>query len=122
MSRETYDASDEEEVRLQQDRLRSISERELEDVRSILLTKEGRRFFWKYLGECGLFKETHCGERTHDSAFKEGQRSVGLYLLRAMNASVPEAYSQMQKEALEFEQIIDQKIKQDKKNKENRNV
>lgn len=78
-------------------------ERELSDVRSILSTKQGRRFWWRYLAKCKIFQSTFTGNNT--TFFNEGERNVGLQLLADLNEAMPEAYMLMQKEAIENEVV-----------------
>jgi hypothetical protein len=70
---------------------------ELDDVKWILSTPQGRRFMWRYLGECGVFKSSFVGQ--FQTFFNEGERNVGLKLLADVNDAHPEAYVTMMKEA-----------------------
>lgn len=69
---------------------------ELDDVRYILSNAVGRRFFWRYLGECGLFQSSFTG--SSETFFREGQRNVGLKLMADLNDADPNAYAVMLKE------------------------
>jgi hypothetical protein len=69
---------------------------QLEDVRWILSTKSGRRFFWRYIGDCGVFRSSFTG--SSDTFFKEGMRIVGLNLLSDINDADPKAYALMMSE------------------------
>lgn len=71
-------------------------EQELEDVKFILGSLQGRRFVWRYLEECGVFKTSFTG--TSQTFFLEGERNVGLRLLADINEAQPEAYVTMMKE------------------------
>lgn len=70
---------------------------ELDDVKWILSTPQGRRFMWRYLGECGVFKSSFVGQ--YQTFFNEGERNIGLKLLADVNDAHPEAYVLMMKEA-----------------------
>lgn len=72
-------ASDPDQVRNASNRLLNGREKELEDIRMILSTVSGRRFIWRYLDKCGLFKTSwHPSAQIH---FLEGKRSVALELM-----------------------------------------
>jgi hypothetical protein len=72
-------------------------ERELDDMAWVLSTPQGRRFVWRYLGECGVFRTSFNGQ--FQTFFNEGSRNIGLKLLADVNDSQPEAYVTMMKEA-----------------------
>lgn len=75
-------------------------ERELEDVRFLLNTKEGRRFLWRLLSLTGLFQSSFTGNST--TFFKEGSRNIGLQVLADINDANPEGYLLMLKENREI--------------------
>lgn len=69
------------------------------DVREVMGTESGRRFVWRLLGDCGLYRSSY-----HPSAlihFNEGQRSIGLQLLSEITSLCPAQYLVMQGEAIE---------------------
>lgn len=72
-------------------------ERELDDVRYVLNSKQGRRFLWRYLAECGVYRSSFNGQ--FQTFFNEGQRNVGLKLLADIQEASPEAYVTMMKES-----------------------
>jgi hypothetical protein len=90
-------AADEEQVREAKGKAKLGRDRELDDVREILSSPAGRRFYWRYLEECKLYKQCadHSGSWTY---FNEGQRNIGLKLLSDLNEACPEAYLVMLKE------------------------
>lgn len=95
----TKNAGSEEAVKNAARKERDIAERERNDVCMVLSTKQGRRFVWKYLEFCGVFRSTwEASARIH---FNEGMRNVGLKLLADVNNAQPEAYLQMMREAKE---------------------
>lgn len=71
--------------------------KELEDVKSILSTKAGRRFYYRYMKECGVFRISYTGNGS-ETFFNEGQRNVGLKFLADINDADPEIYATMIKE------------------------
>ena len=71
-------------------------EREVNDVRSILNTREGRRFMWKMLGHCRVFESIwHGSAQIHYNA---GMQDVGHFILAEITEASPEAYLLMMKE------------------------
>lgn len=76
---------------------KSRQERELADIKKLLGFPEGRRFIWKTLSKTGIFQSSFTGDNNVTN-FKEGQRSVGLWLLAEVFEAKPDAYLQMQQE------------------------
>lgn len=85
-----------------------------EDVKEIIKTASGRRFFYKYLRRCGLF-ESNFDRDSHMTAFYEGERKIGIDLFADMNRADPEAFTKMIREA-----EYDKEIQQEKKEKVNK--
>jgi len=76
-------------------------EKELNDLRRILSEDFGRRFIWRYLELCGVFKSSFTGNS--ETFFNEGKRVVGLTMIKDINDANPEAYLQMVYESKEGE-------------------
>lgn len=72
--------------------------RELSDIRKVLSTPEGRRMIWRIWSLCGTFSSSYIPKDATHTAFREGQRDIGLALLLDINEAKPEAYSQMSRE------------------------
>ena len=89
----TGNASDPAQVKEAAQKVKYGREQELNDVRTILATREGLRFMWRYLTECGIFKTSMTG--SSQTFFLEGRRDVGLRLLADVNEADPEAYFRM---------------------------
>lgn len=104
-----YGALQDVEAEDQSDRRRI----ELDDLRRILSMKEGRRVLWRYVGTANLMLTSFRGENTHNTAYQEGIKQIGRQMLADIDEADPDAYFQMRKEALEFEETR----KQIKKNK-----
>lgn len=68
--------------------------RELDDLKTVLKKPEGRRFVYKILSECGVFKASFA-LNSMQSAFNEGRRDIGIALLKMLDEAEPQAYSQM---------------------------
>jgi hypothetical protein len=69
---------------------------ELADLRNILATEGGRRFVWRYLGKCGVFKSSFTGNS--QTFFLEGSRNIGLQIMEDVMAADPDSYIKMAKE------------------------
>lgn len=70
--------------------LKKQREEELEDLKVVVSTPAGKRFVWKYLEFCGVFRLSFDSNDSHVSAFNEGRRNVGLALLSDMSEGSPE--------------------------------
>lgn len=89
-------AADERQVKGAKIKEKNQRLQELDDVKNILSSQVGRRFFWRYLGECGVFQSSFTG--SSETFFREGSRNIGLKLLADLNDADPSVYSVMLKE------------------------
>ena len=71
--------------------------KQVEDVKLIMSTKEGRRFMWRLLDFSGVYRTSFTGNS--ETFFKEGSRNVGLMLLNEIHEHCPESFITMLKEA-----------------------
>ena len=74
--------------------------REINDLRDILAIPQGRRYIWKLWGLTGVFRASYVPKDANLTAFKEGQRDIGLALLQDINEASPTALGQMRSEYL----------------------
>lgn len=88
--------SDTGQVKEQKQKEQNLRKTEIEDVKSILSTEHGRRFFFRYLTICGVFKSSFTG--SSETYFLEGRRDIGLRLLSDINESNPRAYAALMEE------------------------
>lgn len=72
--------------------------REIEDVKKVISSAEGRRFLWRLMSESGVFRASYTGDSK--TFFNEGKRDIGLLVLREVNTAKPSAFAQMQNEFL----------------------
>ena len=77
-----------EEDRAKQEKEQAAAQRQAEvqrmydeDFKFLLRQKEVRAMCWRFLGECGIFQQSFSGEFPLHTAFKEGARSKGLWLM-----------------------------------------
>ena len=75
-----------------------LAQRHLEDLQAMMSTKRGRRFMWEFLSRCGVFQMSYTKGDTHETAFREGMRSIGNRYLVELNTSCNDLYETMQKE------------------------
>lgn len=72
-------------------------DRELSDIRWIISSPEGRRFYWRILSDAGVFRSSFSGD-SNITMYNEGRRTIGLDLLGDLLSAKPSAFSQMQDE------------------------
>jgi hypothetical protein len=58
-------------------------------------TQQGRRIMWRLLSLAGVYRISFSGENTHQTAFAEGARNIGLVFMNDLQTLCPERYSQM---------------------------
>lgn len=92
-------AGDEEQVKAGARRERQKERRELSDLFQVLTSREGRRFFWRLLGQCGVLKEP-AGRDPYDTYYNIGRASIGRLLIDEMDQADPTAWQKMRMEAL----------------------
>lgn len=68
----------------------------LDDVKFILSTTQGRRFIWRLISLCGVYRSSFTGNST--TFFNEGGRNIGLQLVADIHNVDPDAYASMIKE------------------------
>ncbi len=56
-------------------------------------TPEGRRLLRRFMGVCGIYRQNFSGDSLN-TAFNEGQRSIGLWLIEQFN-NCPDLYIQL---------------------------
>jgi hypothetical protein len=88
-------AADEEKIREEKTRQKLRQDNEDNDLRFLLATDQGRRFIWKLLEMCGVFKSSFTG--SSETFFLEGQRNIGLKLLSDIMRVDPDSYLKMVK-------------------------
>ena len=66
---------------------------EVEDLKSLRALPAFRRFYWRYLQECGVFKSSFTG--SSETFFNEGRRDIGLRMMADLNESNPAVYASL---------------------------
>ena len=75
-----------------------MNEQDLADLRSLMETIEGRRFVWRLLSRCGIFRQSYVQD-SDGTAFNEGQRSIGLWVYQDLQMGCSDLFLIMQAEA-----------------------
>jgi hypothetical protein len=96
-------AADADQVQSAKEKDKRGRERDLADVHHILSSPGGRRFLWRYLELCGVYRSSFTG--SSETFYLEGQRNIGLKLLADITEADPESYMLMMKEAKRREEI-----------------
>lgn len=77
-------------------------QREIEDFKWFMGSRQGRRVMWRLLSEAGVFRNPHqMGALSEDNAFRAGVQYVGQMLVTEIHALCPEQYHTMVMEQLD---------------------
>jgi len=90
-------AADKQQVSDAKSKEKRTHDRDIEDIKNVLSSRSGRRFYWRLLSFCGVFESSFTGNS--QTFFLEGKRTVGLKMLDDLNRAQPDAYVTMMKEA-----------------------
>lgn len=80
-----------------EERTKQRLERDLDDIRFISKTPQGRRFLWRILTKAQVFS-SNAIDNVIPLARIEGRRSVGLEILSDIMSAKPSLFGQMQEE------------------------
>lgn len=93
-------AANEDQIKEAEVKVADTREQELDDIRYILASHQGRRFMWRVLGQCYENQDTFDTNALLQS-FKSGKRNVGLFLKAEIISASEDAYLKMMKESKE---------------------
>lgn len=99
-------AADQTQVKRAKQREKTTREQVLNDLRTVLSTRQGRRQMWRTLSECGVFRLSFVPGDHARTDFNEGRRSIGLGLMADLHDVDPSLYLTMATEAATDEAII----------------
>lgn len=71
---------------------------ELDDLKTVMRTKQGRRFIWRFLSEGGIFRDYADVGNTNATFKLAGRRSLALQFFKEIIEECPELYLEMQRE------------------------
>lgn len=94
-----YDASDPEQVNAARKKAGRQKKTRLEVIQALMSLPAGRQWVYEKLTDCHVYGPTFVAGDPYLSAFREGERHVGLGLLQDVMASAPERFLPMCKEA-----------------------
>lgn len=97
---EPFDAGEPRHVKKRKRRSQILEDERLAFVAAAMGTSQGRAFFWHLLGVCHVFA-TSWSPDASTTAFKEGERNIGLAVLASIQAVAGAEYLTMVKEAKE---------------------
>lgn len=89
--------ADPDQVREADKQFKNQRDQDLEDVRFILDSKQGRRFLWRLLTHCKTFESIW--EPSAKIHYNAGVQNVGHFLMAEVVAANDDALLQMMKEA-----------------------
>lgn len=90
--------ADETKVKGRNKRLKAKEELKLRLISNFLSSKDAREWMYDLLSDCHLYAPSHVPGDSHSTAFREGERNIGLRVL----SDIPtEAYALMLSEARE---------------------
>lgn len=69
---------------------------ELQDLRVVMSTGEGRRFMWRLMAKCRAFTSIH--ENSAKIHYNSGQQDLGFFLLNEIDEADPEMFFKMRNE------------------------
>ncbi len=77
---------------------KQLKKRNNYDLQTVLKTVQGRRLLWRILQAARVHEHAFVPGDAGATAFHCGQQSIGLFLLREIEAASPGAYMQMRGE------------------------
>ena len=94
----SFDAGDGKAVKKRKTKLQIQRENELEELKLVLSSPQGRAVLWRFLGKAGIYEEAFTGNSS--TFYKCGKQALGLWLLSEITEADTKGYIQMQQEAL----------------------
>jgi hypothetical protein len=97
----TPNAADEDQVGRAKGREKRLREREMNDIRYLLQSIQGRRFLWRLMGHCKVFESIwESSAKIHHNA---GMQDIGHFVMAEIVAANEDAFLQMMKESKQGE-------------------
>jgi len=97
-ARESFDASDAKQVREREQRAIRREKESREVVATLLSTPAGRNWMWQLLEAAHCFELSFSPDSQSVTAFREGERNIGLSLIAQITRTAPESFIQMMRE------------------------
>lgn len=96
MRRKNDDLDDDNGKAEQAETARLARVQEIADLRTVMGTRQGRRFVWRLLELTGVYRTSYTGNA--DTYFREGARNVGLVLVRDIHEHCFDKYVEAMQE------------------------
>jgi hypothetical protein len=93
-------AMNEVEIKQAEDKIGSVRQEELNDLRFILQSPQGRRFLWRVMGKCNFANDTFDTNALTQSR-ENGKRMIGLFLMAEITMADEESLFKMMRESKE---------------------
>lgn len=87
------------DVQVKGRRVKARRQREMNDLRQVLSTPEGRRFLWRLMSECGAFASVVRSGLDSSVFYLSGKQDVGHFIQAEVIEANEGAYLTMQKES-----------------------
>ena len=104
------DTGDEQQVKGKKAAHVLAREKEIAELHGMLQTYGGRSFIWRILEKCEIHSFGFCGDNNLLN-HKEGQRSIGGWVLEEVFTSDPNAYNIMKNEAVSRDAVSKRETK-----------
>lgn len=99
-------AGDPKQVKRAAETEKHRGERELNELREAALHLPSARVLWRVLEMAGTRRLSHVQGDPYQTAFNEGGRNIGNWLMAELFKADPDAYSRMQKDAADMESKV----------------
>jgi hypothetical protein len=95
-----FEDADEKKIADQKKEQDFLRRRRNDDLQWCLSTAKGRRFILDVLSDCGAYRRSYVAKDFGETAFNEGRRDIGLYLIQRINEFNPSVSLQLHNEWL----------------------
>lgn len=92
-------------------------DRELTDIRFVLQSPQGRRFYWRLMAEGRVFHDAFASEMTNRTNYNLGAQAISRTFLNDLLEASPNSYAQMQGE--QRSEAESDKVQEDLEEKQN---
>lgn len=96
MSNKRVNTSTAEGVREQDEAEKFVRDGQVKDILFLMDSVQGRRFMWRLLSRCGVYRLSYTGNS--DTYFREGERNIGLWVLAELARADQQLFLKMQLE------------------------
>lgn len=94
-----YDANDEAQVKKARKNAEQIEALRLDVIKNVMQSAPGRNWLYSVLERCHCYSTSFISGAPDASAFREGERNIGLQILIDIQNAAPDLYLTMIQEA-----------------------